>query len=87
MTMIPKLAGMADLQRRAGKVMEPIKNGSEDLIFLTDHNDIFGVTMSLEYYQQLIQAAKSLENDFWNATSETSMDFWKHKSNDIYETL
>lgn len=85
--MIPKLAGLSDLQRRGGKVLEPIKNGSEEVIFLTDHNDIFGVTMSLKHYEDLIKAANRLENDFWQAASETSMDFWKDKSNDIYETL
>ena len=85
--MIPILAGLSDLQRQAGKVFEPIKNGSNEIIFLTERNDIFGVSMSLEHYKALTQAAKRLEGDFWTSASESAMDFWKDESNNIYETL
>lgn len=86
MTMIPKLAGLSDLQRKGGRIFEPIKNGGDEVIFLTDHNDIFGVTMSLQHYEALTKAAQNLENDFWLSANERALDFWHDKSNDIYET-
>lgn len=83
--MIPKVAGMSQIQRNGKKVFDPIKNGSDEVVFISDRNHVFGVTMSIEHYKELLKAAQQLEDEFWMGASESAMDFWMDKSNDVYE--
>lgn len=83
--MIPKVAGVSDLQRKGKKVLSPIKNNKEKIVFLSERNHVFGVIMNIDYYAELLQLATNQENDFWSGVMEKSLDFWLDPTNDAYE--
>jgi hypothetical protein len=83
--MLPQVAGVSDLQRRGKKVLEPIKEDKDQIVLLAERNDVFAVLMNVEHYEELVQLATNHENDFWLGAMESSLGFWKDKTNDVYE--
>ena len=83
--MIPKIAGVSDFQRKGKQILDPLKKGEDEVVFISERNHVFGAMMSIAHYEELLKAAERMENDFWLAASEKSMGFWNDKSNDAYE--
>lgn len=83
--MLPQVTGVSELQRKGKRALEPITTDKDQIVMLSDRNHVFGVVMSVEHYEQLLQLAVNHENDFWLSATQTSLDFWNHPSNDAYE--
>ena len=83
--MLPNITGVSELQRNSKKALAPIRTDKNQIVILTDRQDVFGVIMNIEHYKELISLAIQQENDFWQGAFASSLDFWNDKSNDVYE--
>ncbi|MFH1012614.1 MAG: hypothetical protein V1760_02600 [Candidatus Peregrinibacteria bacterium] len=85
--MIPQVTGVSELQRNSKKVLQPIKEGKEDVVLLSDRNHVFGAIVNIDHYKMLLAMLDKEEKDFWLRVSEKSLDFWLDPSNDVYEKM
>jgi hypothetical protein len=85
--MIPQVAGVSELQRNGRKVLQPIKEGTEDVLLLSERNHVFGAVVNIEHYKMLLALIAAQEQDFWMAAAERSFDFWMDPGNDAYDKI
>ena len=86
---IPNIRGISELQRQGRKALGPIfeEEGQSAPVFLSDRNKLFGVVLSLEDYEALLQNQEEAESRLWLSALSASLNFWNHPSNDAYEKL
>jgi len=84
---VPQIYGVSELQRKTKKVISSVKL-SENPVYLTEHNKISVVMITPEKYEALQKDSEILqERKDWEILSESSLKFWEHPSNDIYNEM